>query len=76
MLEQLTQQMKRQAAAYTDHLNEVSAAQQKELTRRHQSQLELEAAQHQLARNQDLAEVDRHDQGHPRENAPEPTRIM
>ena len=57
MLEQLTQQMKRQAAAYTDHLNEVSAAQQKELTRRHQSQLELEADQHQLARNQDLAKL-------------------
>jgi len=32
MSEQFTQQMKRQAAAHTDHLNEVLAAQQGELT--------------------------------------------
>ena len=57
MSEQFTQQMKRQAAAHTDHLNEVLAAQQGELTRKHQSQLELEAAQHQLVRNQDLAKL-------------------
>ena len=55
--EQLTQQMKRKAAAHTDHLNQVLTTQQRELTRRHQSQLELEAAQHKLARNQDLAKL-------------------
>jgi len=49
MSEQFTNQMERQTAAHVDHLDEVLAAQQGELTGTHQSQLELEAAQ--LSRN-------------------------
>jgi hypothetical protein len=48
--------MKRQhadAAANTNHLYDVLAAKQGELTRRRQTQVELEADR--LARNQDLA---------------------
>jgi hypothetical protein len=54
-----TQQMQRPEASRTNHLNEVLAAQQGELTRKHQNQLESGAAQHhhQLVRNQDLARL-------------------
>jgi hypothetical protein len=57
MSEQFTWQMKRPEAARTNHLDEVSAAQQGTLTRKHQSQLESGATQHQLVRNQDLAKL-------------------
>lgn len=55
MSDQWTQQMKRQAAAHTHHLNDQLAAQHDNLSAKHQMELQLQAAQHQLALLEQLA---------------------
>ncbi len=55
MSDQFTQQLKRQAAAHTDHLNEVLSVQQQELTRKHDNERELQLSQLRLAHSEELA---------------------
>lgn len=55
MSDQFTQQLKRQAAAHTDHLNEVLSVQQQELTRKHDNERELQLSQVKLAHSEELA---------------------
>lgn len=57
MSDQFTQQLKRQAAAYTDHLNDSLKVQQQELTRTFQAERELDMAKLLAAYHQELAKL-------------------
>lgn len=57
MSDQFTQQLKRQAAAYTDHLNESLKAQQQELTRTFDAERQLELATLMAKYHEDLAKL-------------------
>lgn len=55
--EQFTQQLKRQAAAYTDHLSDSLATQQDELKRKFEGERELERAKLTSAYHEQLAKL-------------------
>ena len=57
MSDQFTQQLKRQAAAYTDHLNDSLKMQQQELQRTFDAERELEMAKILASYHQDLAKL-------------------
>lgn len=57
MSDQFTQQLKRQAAAYTDHLNDSLKMQQQELARTFQADRELEMAKLLATYHQELAKL-------------------
>ena len=57
MSDQFTQQLKRQAAAYTDHLNDSLKMQQQELQRTFDAERELEMAKLLASYHQDLAKL-------------------
>lgn len=55
--EQFTQQLKRQAAAYTDHLNDSLSTQQDELKRKFEGEREIELAKLASAYHEQLAKL-------------------